>query len=102
MSAFWLVVMSAGVLLAIDVTWRYLERRGVRIGPGRRTGSTMLTAFVAAALVLVAWLLQSAGVLESTISSPGALFAVAAIVVALQVAFVIAFAILARNKSRQV
>ena len=96
MPALWIVVMSALLMIAIDATWRYLERRGVQIGPVRRGGSTIRTTIAVAAIVLVAWILDSAGLLESTISSPGALIAVV-----LQVAFVLALAVLARNKGRQ-
>ncbi len=101
MPALWIVVMSALLMIAIDATWRYLERRGVQIGPVRRGGSTIRTTIAVAAIVLVAWILDSAGLLESTISSPGALIAVVVIIVGLQVAFVLALAVLARNKGRQ-
>ena len=102
MSALWIVVVSALLMIAFDATWRYLERRGVRIGPARRGGSTILTTIAVGAIVLVAWILDAAGLLEPTISSQGALTAVVAIVVGLQVAFVGALVILARAKRRRV
>ena len=89
-------------IMAIDGTWRFVERGGGRIGPGWRCGSTSLTTIVVSAIVLVAWILDAAGLLDQTISSQGALTSVVVIVVGLQVAFVGALVILARAKSWRV
>ena len=100
MSTLWLAFTCALILVVIDVASRWLERRGVALLPMPRRGSTMQTAIVAGAVVAVAWLLDAAGLLEQIVTSNAALVAVIAIVVGLQIATLLALALLAQRRGR--
>ena len=100
MSPLWLAITSAVLIVVIDAASRWLARRGVALLPVPRRGSTMQTAIVAAAFVAVAWLFDAAGLLGPLVTSDVARIAVVAVVIGLQIATLLALALLARRGSR--
>ena len=100
MSPLWLAFTCAVILVVIDAASRWLGRRGIALLPMPRRGSTMQTAIVAGAVVAVAWLLDAAGLLDQLVTSNAALVAVVVVVVGLQIATLLALALLAQRRSR--
>jgi hypothetical protein len=100
MSPLWLAVTSAVIIVIIDVSSRWLARRGVALFPMPRRGSTMQTAIAAGAIVAVAWILDAAGLLDRLVTSDAARIGVVAVVVALQIATLLALALLAQRRRR--
>ena len=98
MSPLWMSVIAGALMILIDVGWRQLERRGVHLSPVPRRGSTLQTALVVSGIVVVAWVLDAAGLLGSVVSSPEAKWAVVVVILGLQVATVLALVMLARGK----
>jgi hypothetical protein len=98
MSALWIAVIAGALMISIDFAWRQLDRRGVQLSPARRSGSTLQTAIVVGIIVAVAWILDAAGVLGSVVSSPDTRVAVVVVILGLQVATIIALAMLARGR----
>ena len=100
MSPLWLALISAVLIVLIDGASRWLARRGVALLPVPRRGSTMQTAIAAGAVVAVAWLLDAAGLLDQLVTSNAARVAVVAFIVGLQIATVLALALLAQRRGR--
>lgn len=100
MSPLWLAVTSAVLIVVIDAASRWLGRRGVTLLPVPRRGSMMQTAIAAGAVVAVAWLLDATGLLDQLVTSNAARVAVVALVVGLQIATLLALALLAQRRRR--
>lgn len=100
MSPLWLAFTAAVLIVVIDAVSRWLARHGVALLPMRRGGSTTQTAIVAGAVVAVAWLLDATGLLDQLVTSNATRLAVVAVVVGLQIATLLALALLAQRRSR--
>lgn len=95
------VVTTAAVILGIDTIYWALTRRA-RLGwLPRRRSSPLVTAVVVATLIGATWLLDAAGLLDSTARTSIARVLLVAFVVALQIATVVVVGLLWTRRSRR-